>query len=239
MTDSNPWDEWSSNRDQESEDKEILRKFTSPNPPPAPGSDNEKLFVSALRREQFRNIENATNHTEEDLVKVLDNREVDAGDRARVALQISVRLQKQRRRRLWKFWTGWLFFLLLLTGIGSGLYYYVLTNMVSGRYSVPSTCKIPFGDGELEGHRKLSLPYKTLHGWQWTTPWATVMEEVEVVLKGDPLTIVGINEKGKPWRKEYNKGEFGVAQLPNSSTYWLIGKNFKETAVIQHADFCK
>jgi len=220
-------------------DEEILKKYSFPHSPPPIGSDEEEMFKGALARQRVRNIELSHRTTDKDLEEVLGAKDVNAGERAKIALEIHNQLKANKRRDRLKFWSGWLFFFALLGGLGYLGYIYAMNNIHGERYTVPYTCKIPYGNGELEGHRYLSFPVKTLDGWRWTPPWAVVDEKVEIVLKGDPIIFVGVSNKGKTWRKEFAKGEFGTAKLPLSQTYWIVGKNFKETTVIQHADFCK
>jgi len=221
-------------------DEEILERYSFPKPPPAIDSPEEKRFKSALARRRLRNIEISRKTSDKDLAEVLKaDPAVDAGERARLALEIHTQLRRNNRRKRLMFWSGWLFFILLLSGLSYLGWLYAMNHITHERYTVPYTCKIPYGNSELEGHRYLSFPVKSLEGWRWTPPWSEVDEKVEVVLKGDPIIFVGISNKGKKWRKEFTKGEFGTAKLPLSATYWIIGKNFKETTVIQHTEFCK
>jgi hypothetical protein len=221
-------------------DEDLIRKYSYPNNPPMLGSVQYEAYSAALERARLRNVELNRKTSEKDLEDVLSaNSGIDAGERLKLALAIRMQLKKNKRRSRFMFWSGWLFFLSLLSGLGYMGYVYAMNNIHGERYTVPYTCKFQYGDSELEGHRFLSFPVKTLSGWRWTPPWAVVDEKVEIVLKGDPIIFVGVNEKGKTWRKEFGKGEFGVAILPISPTYWVIGKNSKETTVIQHADFCK
>lgn len=220
-------------------DEDLIKKFSYPHSPPTIGTTQYELLSAAMERTRLRNIGLNRKTSEKDLEAVLAATSMDPGERLKLALAIRVQLKKNNRRSRFVFWSGWLFFLSLLTALGYMGYVYAMNNIHGERYTVPYDCKIPFGDSELEGHRYLSFPVKTLSGWRWTPPWAVVDEKVEVVLKGDPIIFLGVSDKGKTWRKEFGKGEFGKAILPNSQTYWIVGKNAKETTVIQHADFCK
>lgn len=221
-------------------DEDVLKRYSFPNPPPAIGSDEEALFKAALANQRLRQAALSRKATDKDLEAVLKSGDgIDAGERARLALEIHKQLKKNKRRSRLIFWSGWVFFLSLLGGLGFLGYVYAMNHIQSERYTIPYNCKFKYGDSELEGRRSLSLPVKSLSGWRWTPPWSIVDERVEIVLKGDPILFVGVDNKGKTWRKEFSKGEFGTAILPNSQTYWVIGKNTKETTVIQHADFCK
>lgn len=221
-------------------DEDLIRKYSYPHPPPRLHSEEYKLWSAAMERDRLRNIGLNRKTSEKDLEAVLSgNTGIDAGERLKLALAIRTQLKKNKRRSRFMFWSGWLFFLSLLSGLGYLGYVYAMNNIHSERYTVPYTCKFQYGDSELEGHRFMSFPVKSLSGWRWTPPWSIVDEKVEIVLKGDPIIFVGVNDKGKTWRKEFGKGEFGTAILPNSQTYWVVGKNSKETTVIQHADFCK
>lgn len=221
-------------------DEDILKKYSFPHSPPPVGSEEEGLLKGALANQRIRQAALSRKATDEDLEAVLkDGGSIDAGERYKLALGIHKQLKKNKRRSRVIFWTGWLLFLSLLGGLGFVGYVYAMNNIHSERYSIPYSCKFAYGDGELEAHRTLSLPVKSLSGWRWTPPWSIVDERVEITLKGDPIVFVGVDNKGKTWRKEFSKGEFGSAILPNSQSYWIIGKNVKETTVIQHADFCK
>lgn len=221
-------------------DEDILKKYSFPNPPPPIGSEEEGLLKDALANQRLRMAANSRKATDRDLEAVLKpNNGIDAGERARLALDIHKQLKKNKRRSRLIFWSGWMFFLSLISGLGVLGYIYAMNHITSERYTIPYTCKFAYGNGELEGRRSLSLPVKSLSGWRWTPPWSVVDERVEIVLPGDPIIFVGVDNKGKTWRKEFSKGEFGTAILPNSQTYWVVGKNTKETTVIQHTDFCK
>jgi len=221
-------------------DEELLKKYSFPHSPPPIGSEEEGMLKAALANQRIRQAALSRKATDDDLEAVLkDGGSIDAGERYRLALGIHKQLKKNKRRSRVIFWTGWLFFLSLLGGLGFLGYVYAMNNIHSERYSIPYSCKFAYGDSELEGRRTLSLPVKSLSGWRWTPPWSIVDERVEIVLKGDPIVFVGVDNKGKTWRKEFSKGEFGTAILPNSQSYWIIGKSVKETTVIQHADFCK
>lgn len=220
-------------------DEEILKKYSFPHSPPPIGSEEEALLNGALANQRLRQAANSRKATDRDLEAVLKSGgSLDAGERARLALEIHGQLKKNKRRSRLIFWSGWVFFLSLIGGLSFLAYVYAMNNIRSERYTIPYTCKFVYGNGELEGRRSLSLPVKSLSGWRWTPPWSMVDERVEIVLPGDPIIFVGVDNKGKTWRKEYNKGEFGTAILPNSQTYWIVGKSAKETTVIQHADFC-
>lgn len=221
-------------------DEDLIAKYSFPNSPPPIGSEDHQLWNAAMVRYRLRNIELNRKTSGKDLEEVLtSDSNIDAGERMRLALKINQQLKKNNRRARLMFWSGWLFFLSLLGGLGYLGYVYAMNNIHSERYTIPYTCKFQYGDSELEGRRHLSFPVKSLSGWRWTPPWAIVDEKVEIVLKGDPIIFVGVSDKGKTWRKEFGKGEFGTAILPNSQTYWVLGKNSKETTVIQRADFCK
>ena len=221
-------------------DEEILKKYSFPHSPPPIGSEEEALLKAALANQRIRQAALSRNATDKDLEAVLKAGDgIDAGERYRLALDIHRQIKKNKRRARLMFWSGWMFFLALVSGLVYLGYVYAMNNIRSERYTIPYTCKFVYGNGELEGRRSLSLPVKSLSGWRWTPPWSVVDERVEIVLPGDPIIFVGVDNKGKTWRKEFSKGEFGTAILPNSQTYWIIGKNAKETTVIQHADFCK
>lgn len=221
-------------------DEDILKKYSFPHPPPAIGSEEEGLLKAALANQRLRQAANNRKATDKDLEAVLKSGDgIDAGERYKLALEIHKQLKKNKRRSRLIFWSGWMFFLSLLGGLAFLGYVYAMNNITSERYTIPYSCKFKYGDSELEGRRSLSLPVKSLSGWRWTPPWSVVDERVEIVLKGDPIIFVGVDNKGKTWRKEFSKGEFGTAILPNSQTYWVVGKNIKETISIQHADFCK
>lgn len=221
-------------------DDQLIRKYSYPHAPPQLNSPEYHAWLAAREREAMRNIGLNRKTSEKDLEAVLRGTDgIDAGERLKLALAIRVQLKKNKRRSRFMFWSGWLFFLSLLGMLGYLGYVYAMNNIHGERYTVPYTCKFQYGSNELEGNRYLSFPVKTLSGWRWTPPWAVVDEKVEIVLPGDPIIFVGVDNKGKTWRREFGKGEFGKAILPNSQTYWVIGKNSKETLVIQHADFCK
>jgi len=163
----------------------------------------------------------------------------DKGARARAvltALAAAKQLEKNQFRKKIKFWLGWVVFFCLLGGIGYGGWVWAKPQLAVGRYTVPVTCKIPYAGDELEVHRNFTYPYKSLLGYHLVDEGAVEIED-EVVLQGDKLTILGI-KNGKTWRKDYSKGEFGTAKLPNTDIYWFVGEKTKDTKAVTFNSFC-
>lgn len=216
------------------------------NAPPRPGSEAEAEFNRRWDEEQEAQIGIDKNTDVSDLrdwLQVALNQtptdSPDAGDRARVlmkAMAAAKQVEKNHRRKRIKFWLGWFVFFALIAGIVAGGWYYGKDKLQTGRYTVPVTCKIPFGDGEFEARRHFTYPFQSLFGYHLVDEGAVTIQD-EIVLKGEKLSILGIKD-GRTWRKNYAKGEFGVAKLKPSDTYWFVGDNIKDTAAVRFNTFC-
>lgn len=155
-----------------------------------------------------------------------------------MALGALARVQEENQRKKTKRLIFWSVFILLLAAIGLGGYTWVAANIVKGHYTVPYECKVPFGDTELTGHRYRTYGYQELFGYRLTGADSIVSERTEVKLPGENLTILGFNgTKGKWWRMNYAKGEFGNSILKPTDKYWFVGDK-KKTALVTYDAFC-
>lgn len=163
----------------------------------------------------------------------------DAGARAQAvmkALAAVKQLEKNQLRKRIKFWLGWFVFFALLGGMGYGGWQWAKPQLATGRYTVPVKCKMEYAGEEMEVRRNFTYPFKSLFGYHLVDEGAVEIED-EVVLQGDKLTILGI-KNGRTWRKDYAKGEFGTAKLPNTDIYWFVGEKAKDTKAVTFNTFC-
>lgn len=155
-----------------------------------------------------------------------------------MALAALKRVKDQNKRRKIRRITSWIVGLALLAGAGYGATEYVKKNVVSSHYTTITECKVPFGDDELEGKRLRTYTYKSLLGYRFGSNNDISVERVEVKLPGSELTILGRDdEKAKPWRMTYAKGDYGTAILKPSAQYWFVGSNDR-TTLVNNTDFC-
>ncbi|MNM20168.1 hypothetical protein D3C81_305030 [compost metagenome] len=160
----------------------------------------------------------------------------DAGAMARDALLAVQRLKRENKRKRIRFWSGWLVFLLLIAGITYGTWRVLPEYVVTGRYTVPSTCSVPLGKGELTGNREYSYQYKSLFGYHLVDE-STALERTTIDVKGDKLIVLGWDKTtGKTWRQNIGMGEKGIAILKHADIYWFLTD--KDMATVPYSAFC-
>ena len=146
--------------------------------------------------------------------------------------QAKIKKRKQRRIALG------VAFAALLVAAGFAGTEFVKKNLVSSNYTTINECKVPFGDTELEGKRFRTYTYKSLLGYRFGSNNDISVERLEVKLPGSDITILGRDDdKAKPWRLTYAKGEYGTAILKPSAQYWFVG-NGDRTTLVNNNEFC-
>ena len=221
-------------------DQALVEQYNYPNPPARDPVVLAEVTAARNRIDEHKRLNpKATAKDVESLlgrsVELADRRSIDAGSIAREALETFQQLRKNQRRKRIKFWLGWMVFLLLLVGVGVGGWSVMPNYVVSGRYSVVSDCKVPFGDTELTGKRTYSYAYKSLFGYHLVDE-STKLERTEMNVEGSKLTILG-QEGGKWWRQNIGLGERGTVVLKPADLYWFITD--KNTALVPHSGLCK
>ena len=73
--------------------------------------------------------------------------------------------------------------------------------MVTGRYTVPKTCSVPFGPGLIQGMRYYNYTYKSLFGVHFTLE-STVREETDVTKNGQEFTVFGLSPRNEAATEE-------------------------------------
>ena len=144
------------------------------------------------------------------------------------------KIKKRKQRRV----TLGVAFAALLVAAGFAGTNFVKKNLVSSNYTTINECKVPFGDTELEGKRFRTYTYKSLLGYRFGGNNDVSVERLEVKLPGSDITILGRDDdKAKPWRLSYAKGEYGTAILKPSEQYWFVG-NGDRTTLVNNSEFC-
>lgn len=144
------------------------------------------------------------------------------------------KIKKRKQRRI----TLGVAFAALLVVAGFAGTEFVKKNLVSSNYTTINECKVPFGDTELEGKRFRTYTYKSLLGYRFGSNNDISVERLEVKLPGSDITILGRDDdKAKPWRLTYAKGEYGTAILKPSAQYWFVG-NGDRTTLVNNNEFC-
>jgi hypothetical protein len=200
----------------------------------------------------------------EGALQKLEGEESDAAFKALDALK-KVRVDLRRKRR--NTWLRWLLFWAIVGGVVYGLYKWIPTQVVSGRYTVPKVCSAPFGPGLIQGMRYYNYTYKSLFGVHFTLE-STVREETDVTKNGQEFTIFGLsprNEaateeemaladkvlkaaevevegvpkppKGKWWRINVWSSDKGTQWMKPAELYLFASEKY--TTLVAYKDFCK
>lgn len=164
-----------------------------------------------------------------------DNTPNSNNDAAVKALAALTKVKQRNKIKRIKFWAGWLFFFMLLTGIIAGAYFWLQTKVVVGHYTIPHECKVVVGNVELTGKRYFTYGYKSILGYRLVNE-QVVFEKTELDIRGEKMTILG-SDKDKPWRKLIATGDRSTDKLKNSDTYWFVTD--KAFTMITHKDLCK
>jgi hypothetical protein len=194
----------------------------------------------------------------------LETAESDAAFKALDALK-KVKVDLRRKRR--NTWLRWMLFWVIVGGVVYGLYKWIPTQVVTGRYTVPKTCSVPFGNGLIQGMRYYNYTYKSLFGVHFTLE-STVREETDVSKNGQEFTIFGLsprNEdateeemaladkvlkaaevevegtpkppKGKWWRINVWSSDKGTQWMKPAELYLFASEKY--TTMVAYKDFCK
>lgn len=232
----------------------------------------DQLEEQRIRMHQRDLLADSKEHPSLDDVAVLlegaltkfGNEESDAAFKALDALK-KVKVDMRRKRR--NAWFRRILFLLILGAIGYGLYKWIPTQVVSGRYTVPKTCSVPFGNGAITGMRYYDYGYKSLFGIHMTLE-STVRESTIVSMNGQEFSIFGLsprNEdatseemavadkvlkvaevevetapkppKGKWWRMNIWTSDKGTQPMKPAELYLFASEKY--TTMVAYKDFCK
>lgn len=160
------------------------------------------------------------------------------GDVTIKALGALARVKRENAKRKNRKWAFGMACVSLLAAIGFVATTYAQQNVVTSNYTTVTECKIPFGDQPLEGKRFRTYKYKSLLGYRFGGNDDITTERTEVKLPGSGLTILGRDdERTKPWRMSYAKGDYGTAILKKSDLYWFVGSN-DVTTLVNDNEFC-
>jgi hypothetical protein len=194
----------------------------------------------------------------------LESQESDAAFKALDALK-KVKVDLRRKRR--NTWLRWMLFWAILGGVVYGLYKWIPTQVVTGRYTVPKTCSVPFGKDTITGMRYYNYSYKSLFGVHFTLE-STVREQTDVTKNGQEFTVFGLsprNEdateeemaladkvlkaaevevegvpkppKGKWWRINVWPSDKGTQWMKPAELYLFASEKY--TTMVAYKDFCK
>lgn len=213
--------------------------------PPRPGSDENKRQLalrSVIQQGQSRFDMNTAIHL---LSEEVERKKIDGvpesdlvRDPAIIGLAALKRTKQEIQQKKHKRVLRGTLLLLILVAIVTGAVFWAIQNVTRGHYTVPSACKVPFGDSEITGNRYRTYSYQELFGYRLTGDDSIVSERTEIKLPGETLTILGFDEaKGKWWRQNYAKGEFGTPMLKPTDKYWFVGEKTK-TALVTYNNFC-
>lgn len=209
---------------------------TPRSPEPPAGGMSAGIHIQKPLIPVRRNADHLERLLTESVEDSLDS--VDKGAKAREALMAYQEQLRQRKRKRIRFWTGWLVFLLLITGIIYGTWKTLPEYVVTGRYTVTSECKASFdnGKGEITGKREYSYAYKSLLGYHLVDE-GSALERTVINVNGDRLTVLGWDQKtGKTWRQNIGAGERGIAILKHADLYWFLSD--KGMATVPYTAFC-
>lgn len=234
------------------------------------------------QREQRRQAQEKSQHEKELLIDskehpslndvatllegALNRLEGEESDAAFKALDALKKVRKDLRRKRIRHLMTWLMFLVVAGCGGYLLYKWLPTQVVTGRYTVPKTCSVPFGKGEITGQRFYDYSYKSLFGIHMTLE-STVTERTIVNVGGQEVTIFGLAPKldvpepeevpvadqvlkaadvevvtapkppkGKWWRMNVLPGDKGTMNMKPAELYLFFSE--KDTAMISYKTFC-
>lgn len=106
-------------------------------------------------------------------------------------------------------------------------------------YSVDQrTCFFEGKNRNIEGYRTYSYPHTTVFGIRFNE-MAKVKEKTFLKVTGEPITIIGLNKKGKPEVQRISRGSVGNAQPLNfeSEQYLFVFDN--EEIALSRNELCK
>ena len=201
------------------------------------------------------------------LAGALEKLEGEESDAAFKALDALKKVKKDMRRKRRNFW---LFVITFWAIVAVGVYFlgkWLSTQVVTGRYTVPKTCSVPFGPGVIQGMRYYDYSYKSLFGVHMTLE-STVRENTIVTTNGQEFSIFGLsprNEdsdvpgepmadrvlkaaevevetapkppKGKWWRMNIWTSDKGTQPMKPAELYLFASEKY--TTMVAYKDFCK
>lgn len=246
-------------------------------PPPRPGSNadleqQERQRQWELRQQHEKDllIDSKEHPSLNDVASLLESAlgqlEGEESDAAFKALDALKKVRKDlKRKRLQRIFM-WFIAMLVLGGVGYWLYKWIPTQVVTGRYTVPKNCSVPFGKGEITGQRFYDYQYKSLFGIHMTLE-STVAERTVVNVGGQEVTIFGLAPKldvpepeevpvadqvlkaaevevvtapkppkGKWWRLNILPGDKGTMNMKPAELYLFFSE--KDTAMVSYKTFC-
>jgi hypothetical protein len=89
---------------------------------------------------------------------------------------------------------------------------------------------------EITGKREFSYLERSLFGVHFRLD-KDIEQKTIIDIKGDPITVVGINKDGSWWNKFADMGERGVMILPQADQYVFATK--KKAPVVGYDQFCR
>jgi hypothetical protein len=89
---------------------------------------------------------------------------------------------------------------------------------------------------EITGKREFSYLERSLFGVHFRLD-KDIEQKTIIDIKGDPITVVGINKDGSWWNKFADMGERGVMILPQADQYVFATK--KKAPVVSYEQFCR
>lgn len=89
---------------------------------------------------------------------------------------------------------------------------------------------------EITGKREFSYLERSLFGVHFRLD-KDIEQKTIIDIKGDPITVVGINKDGSWWNKFADMGERGVMILPQADQYVFATK--KKAPVVNYDQFCR
>jgi len=216
----------------------LTQRLSYPGEPGSHENDRQLAVYGALNKHQ----ETGVNTVIRSLRETIEQRDLTASEALRdpaiMALAKLEKVQRDNAKRKVRNWSLLLAVIALLVAVGVVGYNYVVTHTVVSNYTAVTNCKAPFGDVELEGKRFRTYKYKSLLGYRFGSDNDITTERTEVKLPGSDLTILGRDdEKAKPWRLTYVKGDYGTAILKPSDQYWFVGNNDR-TTLVNYNEFC-
>lgn len=177
----------------------------------------------------------------DDAIRILEQ---DASDKGLQALTRIKRAQEDIRKRKYKRVGFWIVFVTLMLTLFFAGKAFLAENVVESVHVTTNECTVPWGTGKLDVVRHYEYPSKSLLGYQLLDrSHPKIIDEIK--LPGDTLTILGADNritekhpKGKFWRMNFSKGEFGSRKLKYADQLWLVGEKDKTTLLTRNS-FCK
>lgn len=102
------------------------------------------------------------------------------------------------------------------------------------------SCRAPLGNGQtLEGTRTVYDRYQQFGPLHWVSK-TEATETTKVALRGEQLTVIGMNESGElEYTKTFAPSEKVEQLKPTTKLVFVQGTSKPEVATISYAEFCK